>query len=294
MEDSNEDMGASGQQSLGGLVATFDYLGAPVPEVFTRDDFEERQSQLSSIIEREIIPRLVMFHAAEQQRGPRPSEFTQEEIAEFALLSIGPRLDNAEQYFNKMQARGHSLDSLFENFLAPTARYLGELWRQDLCDFVNVTIGVARLQQLMAMFSAVADLPVADLKRRVLLTSLPDEQHLFGLHLIARTMSSAGWDVQLFDHQPVRAIVDIVAREWFGVVGMTLGARARLPEAARLITSMRKSSLNTTLGVVVGGPAFAEDPESAILIGADALADDSVGAIVIAKKLLLSQLDGWR
>jgi methanogenic corrinoid protein MtbC1 len=292
--ENNDDTATSDQLGDFGSRDSFNFVGTPVPQVFTLGDFEERQSQLSAIMEREIYPRLVTFHSVTAPRSDKPSGFTPEEVAEFAALTTGPDPAGAETYFKRMQLRGHSLDSLFEHFLAPTARYLGELWREDLCDFVHVTIGVARLQQLMAMFGAAAELPIADLRRRILLTSVSNEQHLFGLDLVARTMGAAGWDTHLATRQTNTNLISLIEQEWFGVVGMTIGTQLSFPQAARLISSIRRASLNEKISIMVGGPAFHEDRDSAVAIGADAVADDSIGAVVLAKKLLLSQLEGWR
>ena len=290
----DHDSGVSGGQS--GLPGdqSFIFAGTPFPEVFARDDFDQRQAKLATIIEQQIVPRLLKFHQVDRGNSRKKSDFLPEEVAEFGVLAMGPDIDTAKQYFERLRTRGHSFETLFEEFLAPTARYLGQLWCDDLCDFVDVTIGVARLQQIMAMFGAVAELPVVDIERRALLLSIPGEQHLFGIDFVARAMRSAGWDVALVAAHSLDEVADLVSREWFGVVGMTLGANRGLQDLAQTIATVRRASQNAKVSIMVGGHAFLDNPQAAVQIGADAVADDAIAAVVLAKKLLLSQIEGWR
>jgi len=48
---------------------------------------------------------------------------------------------------------GAASDSLFIELLEPAGRHLGEMWDDDRCNFFDVTVGVARLQELLAIFN---------------------------------------------------------------------------------------------------------------------------------------------
>jgi methanogenic corrinoid protein MtbC1 len=265
------------------------YAGTPVPKVINRADFRERQARLAGVIAEQIVPRLLLIHKHVRNNHGGAEAFTSDEITEFGDLTMAPDSSAARGYFEKMQARGHSLDTLFVNLLAPTARRLGEYWEQDLCDFVDVTIGVARLQELLTIFGAADDIPMVDLQHRVLLATAPGEQHVFGVDMVGKVMRAAGWDVAIRKGPSIKEIAAAVAADWYGVVGVALSAEEGLEEIGRSIDEMRRVSRNRHLGIMVGGPVFTGHPERAVQVGADGVADDAPAAVILAKKLLLMQ-----
>ena len=265
------------------------YAGTPVPPVLRRADYRERQARLAGVIAERILPRLLLIHKNGRREDFGAEAFTKDEITEFGGLTMAPDSSAARAYFEKMQARGHSLDTLFVHLLAPTARRLGEFWDQDLCDFIDVTIGVARLQELLTIFGAADDIPVVDLKHRVLLVTAPGEQHIFGVDMVGKLMRAAGWDVTIRKGPGVAEIGAAVSHEWYAVVGFALSDASGLETVGRGIDEMRRRSCNKHIGVIVGGPAFTAHPERAVQVGADGVADDAPAAVILAKKLLLMQ-----
>jgi methanogenic corrinoid protein MtbC1 len=261
-------------------------LRPAVPDIVLRPDFSLRKARLAEVISGEIVPRLLRIH---QQSHPVPASVTQAEIVEFAGLAMAADNRSAAAYFDQMRAKGHSLDTLFVHFLAPTARYLGELWEQDLCDFVDVTIGVSRLQELLTIFGSGDDDPLVEHNHRALLLTLSGERHLFGLDMVAKLMRNAGWHVTVVADASPREAAAMVAREWFGIVGVTLSSEAGLGLVARTIEALRHASLNASLSVLVGGPAFNDEPGRAVQAGADGLAVDAIAAVILSKKLLIEQ-----
>ena len=191
-------------------------------------------------------------------RSPRRRD--QGNSPSFGALAMGRDGALAQAYFEAAPRRGHSIEWLCTHLLAPTARHLGGLWEQDLCDFVDVTLGMARLQEILARFGSPAETRVVDERHCALLISMPGEKHLLGLEIVAESLRGAGWRVQVergFD--AVRSAA-AVAAEWVGVVGVTLSGETGLETAARIIESVRRASVNPGVGILVGGPAFAQSP----------------------------------
>ena len=286
MENDSDPSAHEGQPAIhhGGMSS---YHGAPTPEVLRRPDIRKRQARLANVIAEAIIPRLLLIHQNARATIDSVRTFAPEEIAEFGKLTFGADSAAAGVYFEKMRARGHSSDTLFVDLLAPTARHLGELWDRDLCDFIDVTLGVARLQELLTIFGAAEDIPLIDLRHRAYLVSTPSEKHLFGVDMVAKLMRGAGWEVTIGKGLSPVENASEVARDWYGVFGMTLSADAGLQDVARTIEAVRRASLNRRIGVMVGGPAFNGHPDLAIQVGADAVADDAPAAVILATKLLL-------
>lgn len=99
---------------------------------------------------------------------------------------IGSDLEAAAAYVLVLRGRGLTMETLFIELLEPTACHLGEMWDRDDCDFIDVTLGVARLQKLLAIFNESHNLPKLEARRHVLMALAPSEQHRFGLTMVQR------------------------------------------------------------------------------------------------------------
>ncbi len=128
-------------------------------DIYRRDDLAARQAKLARAVSSEIIPLLLRLHSEVVPDSP-PVEVLIESLAPsgadisgLADIVLGSDLEAAAAYVTVLRDRGLSMESLFIELLEPTARYLGEMWHRDECDFVDVTLGVARLQKLLAVFN---------------------------------------------------------------------------------------------------------------------------------------------
>ena len=259
------------------------------PQAQNRPLDRPRRERLKGVIVEQVLPKLKLLHESARLWDEGADAFTPDEISQFGALAVASDSTGARAFFETMQARGHSIETLFIHLLAPTARHLGEGWVQDTCDFVDVTVGVTRLQELLMIFGHAEDVPVIDLRHRILLATAPGEQHVFGVNMVGKLMRGAGWDVTISKGPSVKEIAALVADDWYGVVGVALSAHAGLEEVGRSIDEMRRVSRNRRIAVMVGGPAFTGHPERAVQVGADSTADDASAAVFLAKKLLLMQ-----
>ena len=155
---------------------------------------------ITSIIEHQVLPRLVLSHRAEliRPRIPTRNDVLHPTPAHIlAELVIDHDITRAERFLVDLRASGKSIEALYLDYLAPAARYLGELWASDHLTFTQVTVGTGRLQQLLYQISDdfEADSPIVMHCRRVLLAPTPGEQHTFGLTMVASYFRRAGWDV---------------------------------------------------------------------------------------------------
>ncbi|WP_293367984.1 cobalamin-dependent protein [Nevskia sp.] len=237
-------------------------------------------------IESEIIPRLLLAHkgAAEARgehdaRGEIPSP---EHVLEFAGLVLTQDASAAARYMEAMVDQGFLLETLYLELLAPAARHLGALWEQDLCDFVDVTVALGRVQHVIREFSPVfrdnALAPKAKV-RRILLTPAPGEQHSMGLMMVKEFFLRGGWEVVGGPGVPVGEVGAQLAEQWFDCVGVSAGGDCRLEGLATWIASLRAVSRNRSVSIMLGGPCFIAHPELAALLGADATAADARTAV---------------
>jgi methanogenic corrinoid protein MtbC1 len=249
---------------------------------------------LAQTIESQIVPRLVVRRSTPE---PMPSgaaalAAVPEEAAELAELAMTGGDDEVRIRLQAAVA-GQSLNAVCLDLLTPAARYLGALWDEDLCSFTDVTLGMLRLQESLHLLAMEApDSQPEGLRRhRIALASAPGEHHRFGLSMVATFFRKAGWSVTTLDDSTLPDLAALLRREWFGVLGISVGSEPRLERLAAVLPRLRDVSRNTSLSVIVGGPIFVAHPELAVQIGADATAADGVQATWVAENLLAERSD---
>lgn len=250
-----------------------------------------RQAKLARMVSSEIVPRLLMLHA-EVVPDALPVDFLVEallpsrgDVGGLAEIVLGSDLEAAVAYITLLRDRGLSMDALFVELLEPTARYLGEMWDQDKCDFIDVTIGVGRLQQLLAFFNDNHAVPALDERRHVLMAMTPGNQHSFGVAIVERFLRAGGWHVQTELSGTADDIAATVHQRWFAVAGLTIGSERQIESLKSTIALLRAQSHNPAIGIMVGGPVFTADPTLAKEVGADATAPNAPTAVLVAQKL---------
>lgn len=258
------------------------------------DDSGRELAGLLRAIEGEIIPRLMLAHRAAtdsvSERYSTPPAPNAEEVSEMARVARLHDVSVALALVEAVRARGTPLESIFLDLLAPAARHLGALWVEDRCDFTEVTTGLWRLQQVLHELSHEfhADTNPPQRSLCVLLAPTPGEHHTFGLLMVSEFFQRGGWDV----HDEVTANVDqlgeLVASRWFDAVGLSLSCENHRDSLSSAIRAVRRHSLNPSVRVLVGGPAFSDRPELVALVGADAMAVDGRRAVAQARELLTS------
>jgi methanogenic corrinoid protein MtbC1 len=252
----------------------------------------DRVMRLVKTLEEQIIPRLVDAHRAMSDAAPLARVASPlpdaAEIKSFVDLVMAR--DDAPVFARvaDLQAAGLSVEAIYLDLLAPAAQRLGEMWDDDRADFTEVTVGVGRLQHVLRELSPAFGTEVEHPQegRRVLLVPAPGEQHTFGLSMVSEFFHRAGWDVTVGEGGSRTQAIDLVQREWFDVIGFSVGSEARLDWLRSGITSVREHSRNRSIGVLVGGPVFKLNPDYVHQVGADATAIDGLQAPICAEALV--------
>jgi methanogenic corrinoid protein MtbC1 len=253
---------------------------------------ELRYAKLSRIVAEIVVPQLMALHdKARGGSGPGTAALPgAAEIAELAKLVLNPQSDEATDFLLRLKNDGVSLDSLYADLLEPTARHLGALWNDDKIDFVDVTLGVSRLQRIVLVFEGLDTVEAFDAKRKVLLAVAPGEQHSYGSAIVQKFLRAAGWHVWTCTTPRLEEAADVAAQEWFGVIGFSLGSDIHHEALAAAIARVRQLSLNRKVGIMVGGSAIARNPQWVETLGADGTAANGPATVILAKKLLAESL----
>jgi len=264
----------------------------PVPHSIPVDQL--RMARLIRTIEGEIVPRLMISRRdrrpPESPKGRQTRAPDKMDVAELVRLLLHHEVSVASAYIDTVRQRGATLELICLDLLAPAARELGTLWEQDECDFMQVTVGLCRLHQLLRElspeFAHPEDERMGD--RRILLANCPGDQHTFGIALVAQFLRRAGWDVW-HEFLATRAeILEVSSQHWFSVIGLSVATETRLDVLSDTIRAIRRSSRNRSVGILVGGPILVEKPELAALVGADAMAIDGHQAVQRAEYIFKS------
>ncbi|MBD2841105.1 cobalamin B12-binding domain-containing protein [Erythrobacter rubeus] len=262
-------------------------------------DQEERDARLSddsinAIIEGEIIPRLLMAHASGKSTGRSGHEIgiASSDARDFAKLPISLEAANLLAEVDRFLEDGVSVETIYLDLLAPAARKLGEMWENDECDFVDVTMGLWRLQEVMRdLASRVPAAPVEDKanQRRALFSAMPGDQHSFGALMIDEVFSRAGWHSEALPNGERRELLDRLANNHFDVAGLTVSRHCPSATITNLITAMRSVSANPDISVLIGGKMINEDQSIVAKVGADGTGADARDALEEADRLVRSK-----
>ena len=275
-------------------------LGVPAPEAGEceiqpeptrrrRGQSDPRMERLVRTVETEIVPRLLL---ARRNLGEVPvpansSELDAGDAAELARLLLAHEVEIPFAYVEAIRHRGVPVQHIYTQLLAPAARRLGLLWERDECDFMQVTVGLGRLHQLLQrLASHEPEVPLTESRghgRRVLLSTLPGEDHTFGLLMVSQFFIQNGWEV--WNEFPATAdeLAACASQQSFAVIGLSVATSDRLDQLTALIRKLRRCSANPAVGIMVGGPVFQLYPELVSRVGADATATDAREATLRAE-----------
>jgi methanogenic corrinoid protein MtbC1 len=235
-----------------------------------------------------IIPRIALALRS-TPKAPEPVEpETPNAIGQFAALVLGEQDDAAFAYIQNVIGAGTSAESVFLNFLAPTAQHLGELWESDATDFASVTLGVGRLQMIMRRLGEtfLEQGSRAEGGESALLTTIPGEQHSFGLSMVAEFFRRAGWNLCTGPFTSHQELTSLVHNHWFDIVGFSVSSDRRLEDLKQDIRDIRRSSRNKHVGIMLGGPMMARRPDLVRSMGADMMSVDATTAPQQARELI--------
>lgn len=285
----------SNSGAIGAGASTWrDRLAGPFERVRRRvarphDASGESADSINTLIEGEIIPRLLMAYNSGGEEAPRRASIIDgDEIRRFAALPLRLEAAGLLEQVDRLIARGVSVEAICVDLLAPAARCLGEMWDRDECDFIDVTMGLWRLQEVMREISArsPAGCRPAPEPRSALFCPMPGDMHNFGALMIEEVFARAGWQSEVLVKTERRDLLERLSRTPFDVVGLTLTRDCPSAALGNLIKAIRGASANPHVAVIVGGRVVNLNPAIVEEAGADGTGSDALGALELAERLV--------
>jgi MerR family transcriptional regulator, light-induced transcriptional regulator len=264
----------------------------PLP-AFGREILPDRSPVvLAKLIEGEIIPRLLLAHLDDPTsfygRNDPSALIEADEPSMFARWALDCEAHQLVRHVDDVLARGVEVETVLIELLAPAARTLGEQWEDDTIDFIAVTMGLWRLQEVVHELAARAPGAAQNRggDRRALFCVMPGEQHSFGTTLVDECFRRRGWNTLCVPSTTEQQLLALARERWFEIIGLTVSCDHHIEELPRLIEALRKVSRNPHTGVMVGGPIFVSNADLARQVGADGTAKDARAAVDCAEVLV--------
>ncbi|MEO0621194.1 MAG: cobalamin-dependent protein [Pseudomonadota bacterium] len=236
---------------------------------------------LLSTIESEVIPRLLLTHTA-YNMGNR--QISLNDIEQLCGCALDGDTGAALALIARVRQTGVTLDTIYIDLLAGTARLLGEMWEQDRIGFLDVTVGLCTLHQILFRLG-IDEEGVDATQGHALFTPLPGETHVFGALIVAKFFARAGWRTWTELSLTEPELHGLVAETAFDVVGLSVSVDRDLERLPGVIERLRQATCAPNMQIFVGGSAIDRNPGYAERAGADGTSPDPMGAISLAERL---------
>lgn len=246
---------------------------------------------LGSIIEREVIPRLMVAHGSApvavqplvDDRADQHALAPAQTIETFSRLTLARGADLSEAFLREYVRREVPAETLYRGLLAPAARHLIGLWHRDAISYAELTIALGRLQHLVRELDGItsfngdadANCPTAFFATR------PGEQQTFAFYVIEEQFRWNGWRTWIETPTSRDEITAGVGDGWYDLFCMGVTRQAHIEDVSETITAVRRASLNRGLFVIVNGNPFSEHPDLVGAVGADAAASNGEEALEV-------------
>ncbi len=262
-----------------------------LPHKQRRTNFE-CQSSILSIVEAQIIPRLLVSKQIGKPHLTLVSSSkampSQKEIETFTDLCVSESSKDAQSFVDDFLDTGLSTEDIFLGLLTPAAKYLGSQWDDDRMDFSQVNLGLVRLHSIANEIrrTSKSGQLVKGKAKNVMIACAPGSMHMLGTTIVADFFRKEDWQVVVAISSSANELVQTVSNEWFDVLGLSLSIDQQLTGLADLIDQLKSLSLNLRMVVMLGGPIFSAKKLDANDFGANGICDNAKHAVGLAVSLL--------
>ncbi len=259
----------------------------------------DEDNDLSRLLENLVIPKLIanrenrngfldlntLSHTASVSRT---RAITDADVEEFTRLSIDGEAHVLLDFVDHCLETGSSVETIYVELLAPAARRLGEYWEEDSQDFVGVTMGLWRIQEILRELTL--RIPPKSRhghgQRSALFSPMPGEQHSFGTLMVGECFQRAGWDSDVLIEPTQSELNGKLAKRHYDLIGLTVSCDCSTGSLGRMVKTIKAVSSNPNILILIGGRVINEQPELVGECGADATAIDAPSAVAVADHMI--------
>lgn len=254
---------------------------------------------LSVILENLVIPELIALRSgpgsrideqalAETIGTDRWRPILPGDIETFTTLSLEAETSTMLDFIDNCLATGSTIEDIYVNLLAPSARRLGEFWEADTTDFVDVTMALWRMQEVLRELTLRIPPPhtPGHGQRSALFSTMPGEQHSLGTLMVAECFQRAGWDAEVVMEPTQSELTAKFVNKSYDMVGLTISKDCPTDTVTGLIKTIRSVSSNPGIRIMIGGRFVNSQAELVVRCGADGSAHDAISAVAVADELV--------
>ncbi|MEO0893825.1 MAG: cobalamin-dependent protein [Pseudomonadota bacterium] len=193
---------------------------------------------------REALRRLVSKEVTAGGVGTKP---TTAELERLCDALIAPDDTAAADIISEVEKADVAPEFVYLNYLAASARMLGDWWEQDRATFMQVTLGTGRLLAIMRGMSHLFERPFSASQKSAVFAAVPGEQHIVGLQMAADIFRQDGWHVtSLFglEHDP---LVSDIEQTGADAIGLSMSGAHSLDALVRLVVALHICCPNTPI-----------------------------------------------
>jgi methanogenic corrinoid protein MtbC1 len=218
-------------------------------------------------------------------RGLEHDRLYEKALAEFRFLIVNPRTRHASlRAFLEHELPAGRPYYVKVLFLETIARILGKEWTRDDCDFIDVTIGTARLQELATSLSLdLQEKQRANHGPNALILSPHGEQHTLMPRLIGLLFESLGWATLVLEPQATKTAALARALEDADIACIGWSNVRLATEFKSLVRDVRHLRKEARLPLVVGGAAALDSIDFLVSLGIDCICDSVYSAVKICE-----------
>lgn len=203
------------------------------------------------------------------RRGTAPKRSREERVKDLCDAVVHRDESRQHAVVAQMVSAGISTTDVAEDYVTQAARKLGEAWVDDSLSFSEVTIGAARLQEIVrSLGRAEGGSVTVPLGHRILLVIPPEEDHTLGAFVAANQFRRYGLWVHLAIGQTAEEVAETVAAQDFEMIGISGAGRRALDSVRNLVSTVKQHCPNCA-PVVVGGNMCNLENRVLDLTGAD-------------------------
>ena len=216
-----------------------------------------------------VIPQLLDTTSRVYEKIPF-SSIHSEELGKACVTADGSQV---EVYVKSMLMQGHDIESLYLDAIPQAARLFHDWWAADDIDFIQVTQGIFRLEQLIYGLST--DFVMGGSQQtpgsqpNALLVKSPGSHHSLGLLILSQYFRRYGWQVFSANQFTADDMLVAVRSEWVDLIGVSLSEDKQIPEMKKLISRLRQRCSNPNVQIMVGGPLLRSREDLVEILGAD-------------------------
>jgi len=238
-------------------------------------------SLLVQAVEREVIPRLLSAHKKAPPARRLPSLGDVEQLATHVLENDSRA---AHRLIETLMDNGIGVEAIYLNLLGATARMLGEMWEQDRVNFIDVTVGLCTLHQILFRLAPEIEQDAPEAGRRALFAPVPGETHIFGALIVAKFFNRAGWRSWTEIATESGRLTELTRAHDFDLIGLSISCDRHIGALTDTITGLRATAPGAH--ILIGGHSVDINPGLAERVGADSSAANPSEAVTIAERVV--------